>query len=208
MSYSDFNLDRAQRALGLSLESREDMFRDVAEREPGPVLRATLEENVTLATAIHTEKARSELIVAPMLVEVRRQLDHRISLFSGVDFHVAPERGLSGTCDFLLARSPTQWVLAAPVMTIVEAKKDDIKAGLGQCAATMVAAQLYNEREGASIGAIYGAVTTGTLWQFLRLDGPVLALDEREHHIGRVAKILGILIGVMADGGGEGRLVA
>src|SRR5436190_20527053 len=121
MSYSDFTLERAQRVFALALREREDMFHDIEEQAISPLLRATLDENVGLAMAINTEKARSELIVAPVLVEVRRQLGHRVSLFSGVDFNVAPEQGLNGTCDFILARSPSQWILGAPVLTVVEA---------------------------------------------------------------------------------------
>ena len=60
------------------------------------LLRQTLQENVPLALDISTEKAHSEFIIAPVLLEVRRQLDHRISLFSGVEFNVNPEQGLRG----------------------------------------------------------------------------------------------------------------
>ena len=208
MSYSDFTLERAQRALGLGLREHEDLFRDVAERAASPILTATLDEHVPLAMAINTEKARSELIVAPVLVEVRRHLGHRVSLFSGVDFNVAPEKGLNGTCDFILARSPTQYVLNAPVLIVIEAKNENVKSGMGQCVAAMVAARLFNEREGHATATTFGAVTTGTNWQFLRLEGPAIDLDLRDYHIERVAKILGILTWMLSDEGGQGRLVA
>jgi hypothetical protein len=148
------------------------------------------------------------LIVAPVLVEVRRLLDHRVSLFSGVDFDVAPECGLNGSCDFILARSPSQWVLIAPVLTVVEAKYDNIKAGLGQCIAAMVAARLFNEREGHEIPTLFGAVTTGSVWQFLRLQGQALDIDRRDYHIERVDKIIGILAWTLTDGSEPARLVA
>ena len=193
MAYSDFNLKTACRDFGLSLEESIDLHGLVSEVAPSPMLAAQLEENVPLATAIHTKKARSELIVMPILVETRRTSNHQVSLFSGLDFPVAPERGLSGICDFLLARSPVQLFLEAPVMALVEAKNDNIKSGLGQCVAEMVAAQIYNEREQKGPSTIEGAVTTGTLWRFLRLDGTTITIDEPEYSIERIAKILGIL---------------
>jgi hypothetical protein len=75
-----------------------------------PLLQMLLEENVPLALAINTEKARSELIVTPILLEVWRLMRREISLFSGIEFNVAPDRGLNGVCDFILSRSPMQLV--------------------------------------------------------------------------------------------------
>ncbi|MBV8078022.1 MAG: hypothetical protein JO284_16565, partial [Planctomycetaceae bacterium] len=98
MSYSDFTLEGACRAFMLELKEDQDLFADLPGTAVGPGLRALLDEYVPLATAIHTEKARSEFIVAPILAEVRRLMGHRISLFSGVDFTVAPDQGLNGTC--------------------------------------------------------------------------------------------------------------
>jgi hypothetical protein len=208
MPYSAFTLERAQRTFALDLREHEDLFRDVAEHAISPLLEATLDENIPLAMAINTEKARSELIVAPVLVEVRRLLGHRVSLFSGVEFEVAPESGLNGSCDFILAKAPNQWVLTAPVLVVVEAKNDNLKGGFGQCVATMVAARLFNEREQGEATTVYGAVTTGSLWQFLRLDGSILDIDGREYHIERLAKILGILTWMLTDEGDRARLVA
>jgi hypothetical protein len=62
--------------------------------------RTPLRENVALALNIHTEKARSEMIIAPMLIEVRKILNRQISLFSGVEFNVDASLGLTGVCDY------------------------------------------------------------------------------------------------------------
>jgi len=102
------------------------------------------------------------MIIAPILISVRKHLNGQISLFSGIDFTVDGQKGLNGTCDFIISRSPKLLILTAPVVTIVEAKKENINAGLGQCVAEMVAAKLFNEREGNNIQTIYGTVTTGT----------------------------------------------
>ena len=122
--------------------------------------------------------------------EVRRQVGRRIGLFSGTAFDVDPDPGLGGWIDFVLTRSPLQVILRAPVCVIVEAKNDNIKGGLGQCIATMVAAQLSNERAGEGPSIIYGAVTTGSLWRFLRLADLSVTYDRTEYLVDQPGKIV------------------
>jgi hypothetical protein len=57
----------------------------------------------------------------------------------------------------------------------------------------MVAAQIFNEREGNEISVIYGTVTSGTNWKFLKLEGKVVEIDLVEYYLTDVNKILGIL---------------
>jgi hypothetical protein len=166
------------------------------------LLREALLENVPLALAISTEKARSELIIAPVLLEARRQAGRRVSLFSGSDFTVDPEQGLNGLCDFLLSLSPEQLTIEAPAVIVVEAKNENMKAGIGQCIAEMLAARLFNERKEQSLPAIHGAVTTGNIWKFLRLTGDTVAIDLVEYHINDVGRIVGILTSMLAQGPG------
>ncbi|WP_413163784.1 hypothetical protein ACL6C3_30155 [Capilliphycus salinus ALCB114379] len=162
-------------------------------------MRETLEYNIPLALASNSEKARSEMIIAPLLIELRKQLNSQISLFSGIEFNVDEEQGLKGICDFLISRSPELLMMTAPVILIVEAKKENLNAGLGQCVAEMVAARLFNEREENQIKTIYGAVTTGSIWKFIRLQNDTVEIDLGEYFIDNVNKILGILSrGVMA----------
>jgi hypothetical protein len=197
MSYSDFSLADIRERLGLSLVEKKRLFGAVEAVAYSEHLRETLRDHLPLATAIHTEKARSELIVAPLLVEVLKQCDWELSLFSGVDFPVDKGLGLSGVCDFLIGLSPEQFVVDAPLVAIVEAKNDSIKSGLGQCAAEMRAAQMFNEAKGLPLPSLYGAVTTGTLWTFLRLVGNQVWIDADEYHISNVAKIIGIFMHIV-----------
>jgi hypothetical protein len=171
MPYSDFDLRKIRNELGLKIVEQEKLFTAVEAVEISPTLREILAENVPLARAINTEKARSELIIAPMLVEVRKLFRHRISLFSGIEFNVDKERNLNGFCDFLISASPEQLLLSAPVVAIVEAKNENLIGGLGQCIAEMVAARIFNRREhNEAIRNVYGVVTTGTAWKFLKID--------------------------------------
>lgn len=57
----------------------------------------------------------------------------------------------------------------------------------------MLAAQLFNEQEGNKIKTIYGAVTTGDIWKFLRLEGIDIFIDLNNYYIKELNKILGIL---------------
>jgi len=156
-------------------------------------LKQTLDEALDLASSISTEKARSELILTPILLEIRRTFNNKIGYFSGNTFNVEESKGLTGACDFLLSASSNQSLVTAPVLTLVEAKDNDIRIGLGQCAAQMAAAQIFNARKGQEQFAIYGAVSTGTNWKFLILENQLLKIDLTEYFITQLDQILGIL---------------
>jgi hypothetical protein len=193
MSYSDFSIDEVKTRFNLYLDETQDLFAAVSATDVSSLLRETLAENVPLALAISTEKARSELIIAPVLLEARRQVRPQVSLFSGVDFTVDSEQGLKGVCDFLLSLSAEQLTIEAPVIAVVEAKNENMKAGIGQCLAEMVAVQLFNERKGRRLPAAYGIVTTGNNWKFLRLAGNTAYVDWAEYHIKEVGRVVGII---------------
>jgi hypothetical protein len=194
MAYSDFTISQIKKQLGLQIDEQVNLFADVQPFAPSELLTATLAENISLAIAINTEKARSEMLITPILLEVRRQAHYQISLFSGTEFNVDSEKNLVGYCDYILSRSKEQLTINAPIATIVEAKNENIKAGLGQCIAEMYAAQLFNQREGNPIKTIYGAVTTGEIWKFLKLTEVTAAIDLTDYYIREVNQILGILM--------------
>jgi hypothetical protein len=194
MAYSDFTtLTKVREAFGLTIEESINLFTDTPEVLPSSYLQTTLNENVFLATAINTEKARAELIIAPVLLEVRRIFNFKIGFFSGSEFNVDLQAGLSGYCDYILTASKESYEIRTPVVTLAEAKNESIKSGLGQCIAQMVAAQLFNQRNGEAIESIYGAVTTGTDWKFLKLIDKTIGINKRDYFINEVSQILGIL---------------
>ena len=198
MAYSDFKLSNVSKIFELTITESSQLLADVPEIEASELLTTILKENIDLAVSINTEKARSEMIIAPILLEIRRKLNYHISLFSGIEFNVDPGKGLNGFCNFLMSNSQEQLFISSPILiTIVEAKNDNLKAGLGQCIAEMVAAQLFNQQEGNEILIIYGAVTTGTVWQFLKLENKVVSIDLTEYFIRDIQKIIGILIKAM-----------
>ncbi|HYX16403.1 MAG TPA: hypothetical protein VE944_18940 [Nostoc sp.] len=199
MAYSDFKLIEVIESFGLVIHESSGLFANVQEQECSNLLSTILKENVDLAVAISSEKARSEMIISPILLEIRRKFNYEISFFSGVDFTVDSQRGLNGFCDFILSLSSEQLFVRSPVIVLVESKNENLKSGLAQCIAEMVAAQLFNDRGGNQIKAIYGAVTIGTIWQFLKLEGNVVSIDLSEYYIKDIKRILGILYGAIAQ---------
>jgi hypothetical protein len=194
MAYSDFTLSRVREVFGLVLEEPKSLFPDILPMSPSEYLKTTLDENLSLVTAINTEKARSELIIAPVLLEVRRQLNYQMGFFSGTEFNVAPEQGLTGYCDYILSAIRDSYEVRSPILMLVEAKNENIKAGLGQCAAEMIAAQMLNTQAGLVEQPVYGCVTTGTDWKFLALLDSTLKIDQRDYFINEVSLLLGILL--------------
>ena len=193
LSYSKFTLPLVKARFGLSIQEEMSLFANVPPVTISHYLEETIAEFAPLALAINTEKARSEWLIAPIMAEVRRRLQHQISLFSGVEFDVDAGQGLTGVCDYIISRSPAQYYLASPVIMIIEAKKENIIAGLGQCIATMIGAHVFNAREGANIPTIYGAVTTGNQWKFLKLEGQIAYIDVDDYYLVAIDKIVAIL---------------
>ena len=193
MAYSNFSLESVRTAFELEIVESTGIFSEIESVDPSAHLTTALARNVPLAITINTEKAKSELIIADVLVELREYFEHRISLFSGIDFSIDDENGLTGVCDFLVSLSPVQSFLEAPVIILVEAKKDDLTIGLGQCVAEMLAAQRFNAEKDNDIPYIYGTTTSGTDWRFLKLEGQRLYIDMGVYPIAQCDKILGIL---------------
>jgi hypothetical protein len=192
MAYSNFTLQEVTKKFNLQLEENQRLFANVAPRQPSNLLEKWLEQKIPLALALSTEKARSEFIIAPILAEVRELLDKRFALFSGIDFTVDVEKGLNGECDFLFSRSPEQLLLRAPVVSVVEAKNESFKNGIAQACAEMLAAQVFNEREGQPLLRVYGCVTTGDVWQFLKLEAGKLFVDTKRYDLDQLPQVLGI----------------
>ncbi|MGD1807050.1 hypothetical protein ACP6PL_16665 [Dapis sp. BLCC M126] len=88
MAYSDFKtINQAQATFDLSI-NMVNLFLNIELVEPSEYLKIILKCNLKVAFDNNTEKARSELIIAPLLIEIREIFDGKISLFSGRDFNV------------------------------------------------------------------------------------------------------------------------
>ncbi|MGL4420797.1 MAG: hypothetical protein ACRCZF_09055 [Gemmataceae bacterium] len=195
MAFSEFTLESAVSTLGISVQEA-DLFPVLPAARVPEWLMGMLERGTRLA--LISEKARSEFIVVPILLATRELSGHRMAIFSGQRLDVDPIRGLSGECDFLLALGPAVPPLQAPIAAVVEAKRNDVEAGLGQCIAQMTAARKFNQDTQVSHTVMYGCVTTGETWQFLRLDGDVAVLDRRRFYLDNVPGVLGAWQAIVA----------
>ncbi|HJZ60104.1 MAG TPA: hypothetical protein VKE74_34500 [Gemmataceae bacterium] len=145
-----------------------------------------------------SEKSRSESVVLPILLAVRDTVPGPLAVFSGQRLDVDPKAGLVGECDYILARTQPVPRLRNPLAVVLEAKKADIEPALGQCAAQMEGARRFNQQAGQTPGPVFGCVTNADVWQFLRLDGPVLMLNEVSYYASDVGLILAAFAAALA----------
>jgi hypothetical protein len=190
IGFREFTLEDVENKLGIRTQEA-DLFPGAGSAPLREWLHGSLARGTRLALV--SEKSRSEFIVAPILLAAREITGDRIDA----------ERGLTGECDFILAVGPSVPPLRAPIATLVEAKKNDIEAGLGQCVAQMVAARQFNERAGRTGTSVFGCVTTGEDWQFLRLTDSVALLDSKRYYFDNVGGILGVLQAIIKDAVGS-----
>ncbi len=196
MAFADFDLKTAVQRFQLSENRKTDLFNGVEPIEPSDHLRGWLAEFAPVALGVNTERARREYIIAPILAEVKRRSQVEINVLPGVLLSVDPAQGLTGYGDYLVTRSAEFYYVQAPLAAVVAAKREDLIAGLGQCVAEMVAIRLFNERKGTPIPAVYGCITSGNNWRFLKLKENDLFIDLPEYYLDDVVKLLGILIGI------------
>jgi hypothetical protein len=192
MAYSDFTIEEVELKFNIQLQAQA-FLPTVAPLAPSAFLSQHLEHGLRLVKRSASEKAKSEFLIAPILMELESLLSEKISLFSGEDFTVDRSLGLSGICDFLISQVPAQLTIKAPVIAIVEAKKGVLKDGWGQCMAELVAAQKFNQQRGQEISGIYGIVTSGLLWQFMKLEGQMITIEPDEVALQPIDRLLGIL---------------
>ena len=193
MAYKNFSLEKLQDEFGIvTLRQNLTELHGVEVVEPSPWLSETL--NIMRSLPNRSEKAKSELLISPILVEVRKILKREVSFFSGQEFTVDAAIGLSGVCDFLISQSREQFEVEAPVVVVVEAKKADLNVGMGQCMAEMIAAQRFNLEADKPPMPIYGCITSGMLWRFLKLEGQDITIDLEDYALKPIDRLLGILV--------------
>jgi len=192
MSYNKFTLEKVSNDFGLSVQNGKLPISEIQPEKASEGLINYLAENRDWAMAQLSEKARSELIVSPVLAEVRKISKKQISIFSGKQFDIDSKKGLNGVCDYIISKNPDIFILRKPVVTIVEAKRGILEGGWGQCAAEMYAATIFNQTHKIEMPIIYGVVTSGLAWQFLKLEKSNLYILEPEIKIDDLDLLLGI----------------
>jgi hypothetical protein len=191
MAYRHFTLEKVVHEFALQID-KSALFKNVKKIPISSSYAPVIKMGLQLALPSGSEKIRNELLVMPMLLELYDRNQERISIHSGVALNVDRKKGLVGECDFLLSLSKITAFVDTPIFAVVEAKKQNIEIGLGQCAAQMVGIQLLNQRREKTVTCIFGCVTTGAEWRFLKLQNTQLLLDNQEYSIRHTEEILGV----------------
>lgn len=190
-SYSQFDYDDLK-ALAIQVGEKAFIHEfDYTPIEPSDYLKITLERN--LRRKLRSEKAKSEFLISPILAELEEQNLQKFAFYSGYKFNVEPKQGLNGFCDFVLSLEPTAFRIEAPVFCIVESKNENLESGIPQCVAELYAAQIFNERASNIRPVLYGAVTFGHEWKFIRFKNKVADVDTSIFYLNQVNHILGIM---------------
>lgn len=193
MPYSQYTTLRGvKKQLGITVVNQ-PLFEGITPVQPSSWLVETLSKNLKQRVAFFSEKSRSEAIVFPVLVELKTRNEDRFTLYSGAILEADKEKGLNGECDFILGLSQQNIELEAPIFCIVEAKDNDLELGLPQCIAQMFGARIYNEQDGTILPYIFGGVTTGESWLFLKLIDNIVYVDTRQYYVEKLDALLGVL---------------
>lgn len=124
MAYNDFStIGKVKKAFDLTTVENVRFLPVIEPIAPSSTLVEFLQESLPLANATGSEKARSELIISPVLLEVRKIMERQIAIFSGESFDVDESVGLNGRCDFLISRSPELMEIEALFCCACRSKK-------------------------------------------------------------------------------------
>ncbi len=190
MDYTDFSIDDLKQQFQIK-DIRSSLFDNIPPIDVSSWLEQSLQRAKTLP--IKSEKARSELIISPILLEMRVMNDNFFTIYSGDTLVADKKKGLTGECDFILAKETQSFTVNTPIICVVEAKKQDMESGIAQCAAQMLGAKIYNQKQKKAIDTIYGCVTTADVWRFLKLENDILYIDTQQYFIVNLPSILGTL---------------
>ena len=190
MSYSKITLEEIRQKFGYQDIVTEIFPDDIKEIAPTEWLKESL--RLASKLRITSEKARSEAIVYPILTSLKDINQDSFTFFSGENLNVDKSLGLNGECDFIISKNSSASAIDTPIFCMVEAEKNDFDLGKPQCMAQMIGARMYNQKYGKNIETIYGCVTIGTEWLFLKLEGNEIWIDENNLlYLNQLPKILG-----------------
>jgi hypothetical protein len=188
LTFSKMTWEILEEKYGILPTLGRSLFEGCAPVEPTAVLVENLRRG--RRSRLANERAKAYRLVDPVLAELEMLRAGKISSIPEMDLEIKDVEGLCGNPDFIISASPTYKVV--PIIAIVEAKKDDMDAGLPQCAAELYASYLLNK---GRPGRLYGCVTFGTDWKFLCFHGDSrkVDVDDDIYFISEPAKLLGVL---------------
>jgi hypothetical protein len=195
-SYSTFTYNDLEK-LGLDIKEKSLFAQDIPPVQPSAALLQTLKMNLDVPAA--TEKAKSELIITPILSHLRLANIDKFTFFSGYKFDVDKQKGLQGFCDYIITKATQTPYIKHPILAMVEAKNENIESGIPQCIAEMYAAQIFNNTHKNAPTKIYGTVTNAYNWIFLVIDDNKIIIDNKRYFIDNLPDLLGVLTKIINE---------
>lgn len=188
-SYSNFTVADIK-ALGIETVNQH-LFSNISPVAPSDFLLQILKSYK--GVSLESEKAKSEMLIAPVINEIRLRNSKKITFFSGYQFNVDTKRGLKGVCDFLISSQYDAVFIESPLIAVVEAKHNqDLIDAAPQCIAEMYAAQIFNEQDNHPTPVVFGVLTNGHEWLFLKLENMQVHLDSERYTLKDLPQLLGV----------------
>lgn len=135
--------------------------------------------------SLTSEIGRRDFLIAPVLLNLLEFID--IKIFA--EYPIEAAKNLRGTLDYLI-RSDKK-------LTVIEAKKGDLEKGFAQLAVELIAMEKH---EDGQQDILFGAVTTGDLWKFGKLEATAkkITKDIDTYRIpADTTELFSILIGIL-----------
>jgi hypothetical protein len=191
MAYRDFKIKDLKAKFGIQ-EIGTKLFDPLKIKKINPSDKLLSDLAEAEYITLSTEKAVSERLVAPVLVEIAK-LNEELQVFSGEIIVADKANGLNGELDFVFARKPWTRKPENPLLCVTESKLGLINSGVDQATAQMLGLRIFNHNNGHDEDIIHGAVTDGTSWRFLKLKGNDLLLDLHVYSTENLPLLLGVL---------------
>lgn len=202
MGYSNFkNLKQIKAKFEVTVRQA-NMFSDITPIEPTDWLKRSIE--IAFENPLSNEKVKSERLISPILAEVHQLHKDKLTLFSGEELNIDPENDLNGACDFFFSAISGAYLLEAPIVTLAEAKDEDLDYGIAQCTAQMIGAMKFNDANGKPRHEIWGCATTAGEWKFLQLkknqnNSYHLIIDATSYYVDKLDVLLGVFNTILND---------
>jgi hypothetical protein len=190
IEYSKFTLEQLKDNFQLDIQVSKIFDESIPSQIPSEFLLSVLKSSEVLT--LTSEKEKSEGIIFPVMIELKKLNLEKISIFSGRTLDADSDKGLSGECDFIISNKPNLFDVDVPIIALIEAKKDDTSNGIAQCIAQMMGSKLFNEKHNKIFPSIYGCVSTGYEWKFLKMEGHNVTIDSKIYFLPQLDRILGI----------------
>jgi len=185
-SFSSFDLKTAFKQLGL--EKLKPWTVEAQGIQPSEFYYQTLKRLEKFD--LRSNERSKELLIDLILQETIQ--DFELKIWKGASLE---SDSTSGEVDYLLTKDRDY--LEAPLLCVIEAKKDDFEQGLAQCLVEMQACQWSNQQIECNVDT-FGIVSNGSTWEFYKLTTEGIAYGTLPFSIGDIALVLGLLHQIMS----------